>query len=488
MHTPKKTHDFFLNKQREFEFVPRIINPIKMQKAIILSAEQEVRTAGAALKENMPWIDVDILSDPISAADFKHNGACVFLFDDTALLLTDTEKIKRQNRQAMIVLLSLNELIHCSPPSVAEENYPMTSKADLIFAINKSDLAPEKIIPSSVRASEDLLNIRKKTKLKRFIFLIVDDEPRWFSQFLPVLYRIIGQRAVVKITRTYEETIEFLFAVNHESQIDKENYSNKGFGDDVVCLITDISFPKGKTISSEAGKSLISLTHTYYPRIPIIIASKTKEAEKMRHFSFVLPKGDPGSLDTLRKYIHDFTGIGDFLVCTKSYKELYRIKNIGDMYDLMAKAEKDTEEAQKLRVLLEDYGRKDMFSTWLYMHSYRELGDKLRPIKIGGRRMITVLKRHLKREILRTKFTPLTIGDRKIFDLRQLWSLLKKVDPEEIQKSADNDVFSSWLDRKGYSELAEMIRPIHGSGKKLTKTLAANLEKWLEVNPLERTP
>lgn len=37
--------------------------------------------------------------------------------------------------------------------------------------------------------------------------IIDDDEPRWFSQFLPVLYNIIGQRADVKLTRTYEETM-----------------------------------------------------------------------------------------------------------------------------------------------------------------------------------------------------------------------------------------------------------------------------------------
>jgi len=80
----------------------------------------------------------------------------------------------------------------------------------------------------------------------------VDDEPSWPSQFLPILYNIIGQRADVKITRTYEENTTVHVRVEDEALI-REDYRENGYGDQVVCLITDILFPKGGRIDSEAG-------------------------------------------------------------------------------------------------------------------------------------------------------------------------------------------------------------------------------------------
>jgi len=50
-----------------------------------------------------------------------------------------------------------------------------------------------------------------------------------------------------------------------------------------------------------------------------------------------------------------------------------------------------------------------------------------------------------------------------------------------IQPYSDNDIVSSWLDRKGYPELAEEFRPIHGSGTELSQTLIHVVEKWIKA-------
>lgn len=478
----RKIRSYSLKQERtEFQFIPRIINPVKISHAIIFSAEEQVRRSGESLKENMPWIEIKLLHNPVAASNFQSNQASVFLFDDTAITLIDTDKIRQRNKDAIVVLLSSNPYIHCSPPSAAREKYPYTAKADLVFAIDRRDFAPEKIIAAVVRSSEDLLNIQKYSKVKRYIFLIVDDEPRWFSQFLPVLYKIIGQRADVMITRTYEETLRFLFGVDQESDIDPERYRSFGHGDDVVCLIADIFFPKGKDLTYESGRDLVKLTRRYYPRYPIIVASKAKEADDMKEVAFIMPKGDPGSLQKLGDYILNFTGMGDFLIRDEDGSELLRIKDIQEMYELMQKAEQDTPQSEKLRDRLEAYGRSDNFSTWLYMHSYRDLGDTLRPKRTEGKELVTVLKRHLKREILRMIYTPLIIDGIKVYNLNDLLKVIRTIDPGKIQQMSDNDIFSSWLDRKGYPELAEELRPIHGIGSKLGKALTEALEKWIEI-------
>jgi len=468
---------------REFPFVPRVINPVKVEKAVIFSAETRIRESSQILDENMPWLQTEILYSPQSVSQAKSDRATVFLFDDTALPLVDVDKIRRNNPDAVLVLLSANAYIHCSPPQLARAKYPYTAGADLVFAYSTTSLVPPLIITSVVRAAEDLINIRKSSKVRRFIFLVVDDEPRWLSQFLPTLYNIIGQRADVMITRTYEETLRFLFGVEDESQIDGRDYRCQGHGDDVVCLIADIFFPKGNLLNSDAGRELVRLTSRYYPRIPVIIASKAQEAKDFKNTAFLLPKGDPGSLQKLKDYIHDHSGMGDFLVCDKNGQELYRIKNIQGLYRVLFTAEKNTRQGRELREIMESYGQKDKFSTWLHMHSYRELGDILRPKRSQGRRLIALLKKHLKEEILRLNATPLAIDGIKVFTLDDLLRALRTIPSDIIQPFSDNDIISSWLDRKGFSELAEELRPIHGSGEKLSETLMAIIEKWQKACP-----
>jgi hypothetical protein len=465
-------------RPREFPFIPRIINPVKVEKAVIFSAETRIRESSQILDENMPWLQTEILYTPQSVAQVKSGRATVFLFDDTALPLVDAAKIRRNNPQAVAVLLSANAYIHCSPPQLAKAKYPYTAGADLVFAYSTTSLVPPLIITSVVRAAEDLINIRRSSNVRRFIFLVVDDEPRWLSQFLPTLYNIIGQRADVMITRTYEETLNFFFGVEEESQIDSRDYRSHGHGDDVVCLIADIFFPKGRLFNCDAGRDLVRLISRYYPRIPIIVASKAKEAQDFKSVAFLLPKGDPGSLEKLKDYIHDFSGIGDFLICDSGGQELHRIKNIQGLYRILFAAEKNTKRGRELREILESYGEIDKFSTWLYMHSYRELGDILRPKRSRGRRLIAMLKKYLKEEILQLDATPLTIDGAKVFSLEDLLRVLRTIPPDKLQPFSDNDIISSWLDRKGFSELAEELRPIHGSGLKLSETLVSIIEKW----------
>jgi hypothetical protein len=275
--------------------------------------------------------------------------------------------------------------------------------------------------------------------------------------------------------------MKFIFGVEDEAQINAKTYRSRGHGEDVVCLITDIFFPRGDELSGDAGRHLVEVMNTYYPRYPVIVASKAKEAENLREVAFILPKGDPGSLERLRDHILNFTGMGDFLVCDEAGRELHRIKNILEMYELMLEAEKDTEDAASLRHILETYGQRDKFSTWLYMHSYRELAGRLRPLRLNGMELVKMLKRNLERELGRMKHTPLVIGGARIFDLRGLAAFLRSADPTEIQPLSDDDMLSSWLDLQGFTELAEELRPIHGDVTKIIGVLAERVEKWIPL-------
>jgi hypothetical protein len=471
---------------REFSFIPRIINPIKIKDVVLFSADETIRKSEGVLRAAMPWLRVSVLSNPLAVSQIHSDSAVVLILDDVAMNLTDVAQIRRSNEHVVIVLLSFHKFVQCSPPQVAVKEYPYTAKADLVFAANRDDFAPERIITSVVRCAEDHLNIVRRSGMRRFILLIVDDEPNWPSQFLPTLYKIIGQRADVKITRTHEDTLRFLFGVDREEEIGAD-YRERGSGDQVVCLITDIFFPKGEDIGRDAGRDLIRVMKQRYPRIPIIIASKAREVTELAHAGFVLPKGDPGSLETLDKYIRDLTGIGDFVIFDEAGRELHRLRDVREMYALLMRADAEGDEAERLRILLESYGERDMFSTWFYMHSLRELGDRLRPQRFKGRRMITVLKRSLRREILRMRYTPLIVDGVKVHTLPELAHVLRATPPERLEPLSHDDVISSWLDLQGYSELAERLRPIHGQGPELGVIVAAIVDQWIRIYEARNT-
>jgi hypothetical protein len=202
----------------ERPFRPRVINPVKIRRVTVFSGDSGIREALPILTEFMPWVQTEILGDPRALVRRASCEATAFLFDDTGLKLCDTDRLRRNSPQAVVALLTSNPVIQCAPPEVARAKYGYPAKADLVFAVNKTDLPAPLVLQSVVRAAEDLVNIRSASPAQRFIFLIVDDEPRWFSQFLPVLYNIIGQRADVMLARTYEETLRFLFGVEKEAE------------------------------------------------------------------------------------------------------------------------------------------------------------------------------------------------------------------------------------------------------------------------------
>jgi hypothetical protein len=171
-----------------------------------------------------------------------------------------------------------------------------------VFAANRTDLAPATIIASVVRAAEDDLDVAALSGPRRPILLLVDDEPRWLSQFLPVLYPIIGRRVAVKIARTYEQAVHFLLGASDELGVAEAGVA-RGRGRDVVCLVADMVFPRGGQVSSDAGRALVALFARRFPGLPIIIASKSPEAAALSGAGLVVPKGDPGSLGLLARHL-----------------------------------------------------------------------------------------------------------------------------------------------------------------------------------------
>jgi len=437
----------------------RILNPLRIETVCVCATGEGIRDAVPQLGGSMPWVKFDLLN-PAQLSRKISSEPFVLMVDDTASHFFAPERFRENHPvkdQTAIILLSSIPFIGCAPPHETALRYPFTAKADLVFYIDGKELLPSSVIPAAIRCAEDKLNIEAYSPQKRFIFLVVDDETRWFSQFLPVLYRIIGQRADIMTARTYEEA---------EAAV-------RRYGDDVVCLISDINIPRDNVIGPH-GKDLVLFAKNQYPRFPIIVASKSDEAEALKaHGCFIMPKGDQGAISELERYVRDFTGLGDFLF----YRDGSFIARVSNLVELR-------NEVARLPVeVLELYAERDYFSTWLYMHGFLKLGDELRPRHDHGETLRGTLLESIDKALERLAKASFCFVDEngtvvaKADNISELAKIIKTVDTGILELYSHIDGFSTWLMRKGHSRLADELRPLHGSGEDLRRKILEAIEK-----------
>jgi len=442
----------------------RVISPLRVEKLYVCATDQKVRSALDTLRNNLPLTDVQFLNNPAQMAQKSSDRLSILMVDDVGAQFLDAAAFRKNNRLGRIILLTKNIFIGGAPPSEAEINYAYTSKADHVFFTGYERFDIGAVLLAAARCARDKINIEMGVRAKRFIYLVVDDEPRWHSEFLPVLYRIIGQRAAVLIARTYEQA----------NQVVQQHF------DDIVCLISDIFIPRGENIGPN-GKTLVESVKRNYQRIPIIVASKAAQAEELRKIAFLMKKGDEGALAELERYVRDFTGLGDFLF----YEEndlIGRASTLQELRDLIAKIPVP---------VLEIYAEKDYFSTWAYMHAYRRAGDMLRPRHDKGETLREILISVFEAEVENVRKEPLRLIDERGIAVAEVMSLnglvesLKTLDVEMLEFYSQKDGFSTWLMRKGYSELADELRPVYGKGEELRAKLIGIVGKWMTNDPAE---
>jgi len=427
----------------------RILNRCRLTK-IYVCGNPKLRAAALDAGNELPWANVRSVPHEDLVAGRKISDGHFVLLVDYQSSGFDDEEFRNNNPNAVVVLLAASRFIGSMPPREAEGAYPYVKKADFVFYFDDTENALGRVIPAAIRCAEDRINIEKYSVEKRFVFLVVDPEPRWFSQFLPALYRIIGQRADVAIARTYEKAEEFM----------------RLHGDKIVCLITDTQIPRAGAMGPH-GRELASFAKSEYPRFPVIIASESEEAGTVRDTALVISRMDTDSLGRLERCVRDFTGMGDFLVYDGNELKA-RASTLAELRDVVAKLQTE---------LLESIASHDYFSTWAYMHGFNELGDFLRPRQDRGEMLRDVLVRHIDNALLKAENERFEFKgeDGRVAatagSARELAARIAEADISIIELCSNTDAFSTWLMRKGHNGLADDLRPLHGEGEALRREL-----------------
>ena len=178
-----------------------------------------------------------------------------------------------------------------------------------------------RILIAIVKYVEDRRNVLHDTRAMGVpVLLVVEDNIRYYSSFLPVLYtelikqsrRVIqeGINVAHKLVRIQARPKILLASSFEEAAELVERYRDYIFG-----LVSDVEFPWEGKLSPEAGFELARLVKSLTPDVPVVLQTSRTEFRPRAHaegYSF-LRKRSPTLLKDLRRILIDQFGFGDFV-------------------------------------------------------------------------------------------------------------------------------------------------------------------------------
>ncbi|MEZ5332571.1 MAG: PEP/pyruvate-binding domain-containing protein [Thermoanaerobaculia bacterium] len=255
-----------------------------------------------------------------------------------------------------------------------------------------------RILVGIIKSVEDRRNVAHDTReVGVQVILVVEDNIRAYSSFLPVIYaqllehsqRVIeeGFNISQKILRMRARPKIILCRTYEEAQTAFEIYQ-----DYVLGVISDVEFPRGGVSDPHAGADFSRTVRSLYPDIPIILHSSRPENEALARSvdaSFLL-KGSPTLLKDLRRVMLQDFGFGDFVFRLPDGTEVARAADLKSLAEVARSVPAES-------ILY--HGSQNHFSRWLKARTEFDLADALRPRKASDYPDAEALRRDLIEEI-----------------------------------------------------------------------------------------
>ncbi len=196
-----------------------------------------------------------------------------------------------------------------------------------------------RILIAIVKYIEDKRNVLHDTQAIGVpVLLVVEDNIRYYSSFLPVIYtelikqsrRVIqeGINVAHKLLRMQARP-RILLSSNFEDAASLvQEYRNYLFG-----LVSDVEFPWEGKLSPEAGFELARMVKSLVPDVPVVLQTSRTEFRPRAQaagYSF-LRKRSPTLLKDLRQILTDHFGFGDFVFRLPDATEVGRAKDLNEL-------------------------------------------------------------------------------------------------------------------------------------------------------------
>jgi len=239
-----------------------------------------------------------------------------------------------------------------------------------------------RILIAIVKYVEDKRNVLHDTRAMGVpVLLVVEDNIRYYSSFLPVIYtelikqsrRVIqeGINVAHKLVRMQARP-KILLSSNFEEAAELvQQYREYIFG-----VVSDVEFPWEGKLSPEAGFELARMVRSLTPDVPVVLQTSRTEFRpraQAQGYSF-LRKRSPTLLKDLRRILTDQFGFGDFVFRMPDQGEVGRAKDLTELEELLQSVPADS---------LMFHAQRNHFSHWLMARTEFALAAKLRPRRVS---------------------------------------------------------------------------------------------------------
>jgi CheY-like chemotaxis protein len=238
-----------------------------------------------------------------------------------------------------------------------------------------------RILIAIVKYIEDKRNAFHDTRAVGVpILLVVEDNIRYYSSILPVIYtelisqsrRVIreGINVAHKLVRQRARPKILLCSDYEDAEQQVMQYR-----ENLLAVVSDVQFPRGGVPAPEAGFELARVIRKLLPDVPTVLHSSHTEFRTQAHaegFAF-LQKRSPTFLRDFRKLLTQQCAFGDFVFRLPDGTEVARASDMNAL------------EAQLHKVPAASIGyhsQRNHFSRWLTARTEFAVAQKLRPRKV----------------------------------------------------------------------------------------------------------
>jgi CheY-like chemotaxis protein len=252
-----------------------------------------------------------------------------------------------------------------------------------------------RILIAIVKYVEDKRNVLHDTRSMGVpVLLVVEDNIRYYSSFLPVMYtelikqsrRVIqeGVNVAHKLVRMQARP-RILLSTNFEDAASLvQEYRDYLFG-----VVSDVEFPMEGKLSTEAGFELARMVKSLVPDVPVVLQTGRTEFRPRAHaagYSF-LRKRSPTLLKDLRRILTEQFGFGDFVFRLPDTSEVGRATDLNELEEQLQKVSAES---------IVFHAQSNHFSHWLMARTEFALAAKLRPRKVSD----FASPEHLRRDLI----------------------------------------------------------------------------------------
>ncbi len=198
------------------------------------------------------------------------------------------------------------------------------------------------LLLSIIKLIEDKMNLTHDIEVAGVqMIMLVEDNIRFYSSFLPNLYKFVLQQSLEFATEALNSQLETLRMRGRPKIVLARTYEEawelySRFSHNTLGVISDCRFPRDGELDERAGERLLAAIRKKDPFVPLVMESSEESArETAAQYGASFIDKDSKKIDVdLRQVLRDSFGFGDFIFRDPvTNEEVCRVRNLKELQD-----------------------------------------------------------------------------------------------------------------------------------------------------------